>query len=388
MAEDSDQERTEEASPRKLEKAREEGSVPRSRDLDTFVLMMVIGVGLWVFGENLWRQFTHFMTATLSMDRETLMDPMLLITSLGVQIREVMLVFVPLVVALIIAIIGTPALIGGWLFSATALTPDFNRINPMRWLGNLFSSNSLVEIFKAIAKSALVGMVAWLVLQHQQEAIIGLAYEPVDESGSHVASLLWTTYFSIIGALGIIAIIDAAYQTWHYGEKLKMTREELRQESKESEGDPQVKGRIRAQQREMAKRRMMGEVPTADVVVTNPDHFAVALKYDKTVDSTPIVVAKGADKLAETIREIASINGVPIIEAPALARTLYYHVRLGKSIPVGLYNAVAEVIAYVYQLRSYQQRGGEPPAPPEHIDIPDNFATPPRQTGTDQDVRP
>ncbi|MCX7113793.1 MAG: flagellar biosynthesis protein FlhB [Proteobacteria bacterium] len=384
MAEDSDQERTEEASPRKLEKTREEGSVPRSRDLDTFVLMMVIGCGLWVFGGNLMQQFAYFLTATLSVDRETLLDARLLMAHLGIQIRGVLLAFVPLVAVLIVAIIGTPALIGGWLFSAQALMPDFNRINPLRWLGNLFSSQSLMETFKAVAKSTLVGTVAWLVLQHQQEMIVGLAYEPISASGSHVASLLLTTYFSIVGSLGIIAFIDAAYQRWHYSEKLRMTREELRQESKESEGDPQVKGRIRAQQREMARRRMMAEVPAADVVVTNPAHFAVALKYDITAGSAPIVVAKGADRLAEKIREIAGINSIPIVEAPVLARSLYHHVKLGDGIPVGLYAAVAEVIAYVYQLRAYRQSGGLQPTAPEHFNIPSNLAESPRQADTDQ----
>jgi len=386
MAENSDQERTEEASPRKLEKAREEGSVPRSRDLDTFVLMMVIGGGLWFFGGKIQHQFSIFFTATLAMDRETLMDPMLILLNLGIQIRDVLLAFVPLVLVLIIAIIGTPILVGGWLFSTKALMPDFNRMNPVRWLGNVFSSQSLVEVFKAFAKSALVGTVAWLVLQHQQEAIIGLAFEPLAESGMHLASLLWTTYFSIVGGLGIIAFIDAVYQSWHYSERLKMSREELRQESKESEGDPQVKGRIRSQQREMAKRRMMAAVPTADVVVTNPLHLAVALKYDRNTDSAPVLVAKGKDNLAEKLREIAVNNGVPIFEGPELARSLYYHVKLGGDIPVELYMAVAEVIAYVYQLRSYRQKGGAQPTPPRHFNIPSDLAVSPQQTGVNQDL--
>jgi len=221
-------------------------------------------------------------------------------------------------------------------------------------------------------------------LRHQQEAIIALAYEPIGESVNHVASLLWTAYFSISGALGLIALIDAPYQLWHYAEKLKMTREELRQESKESEGDPQIKGRIRAQQREMAKRRMMTAIPSADVVVTNPVHFAVALKYDQDAAGAPIVVAKGTDKLAEKIRELAGENGVPIVNAPALARSLYHHVKLGDSIPVGLYAAVAEVIAYVYQLRAYQRDGGAQPAVPGQFDIPPDLAVSLPQTNIDQ----
>ncbi|MFZ4698834.1 MAG: flagellar biosynthesis protein FlhB [Candidatus Methylumidiphilus sp.] len=386
MAEDSDQERTEDASPRKLEKAREEGNVPRSRDLDTFVLLMVIGGGLWVSGGNLMRQFSHFLTATLTVDRETLMDSAKLMAYLGTHVKDVLLTFAPLVAVLVIAVIGTPSLMGGWLFSTKALAPNFNRMNPARWLANLFSAQSLIETLKAIAKFALVGIVAWLTLSNRQGAIIALAYEPVSDSGSHVASLLWTTYFSIVGSFGVIALIDAAYQHRHYAEQLKMTREELRQESKESEGDPQVKGRIRAQQREMARRRMMDGLPSADVVVTNPAFFAVALKYDQDADSAPVVVAKGTGKLALKIRELADRNGVPILEAPALARSLYHHVGLGGSIPVGLYAAVAEVIAYVYQLRAYQRDGGAQPDAPEHFNIPSDLAISPRHKHIDQAV--
>jgi len=386
MAEDSDQERTEPPSPRKLEKAREEGNVPRSRDLDTFVLLMVIGGGLWFSGKALTQQFSLFFTATFSLDRETLLDPARLMAHLGAHTLDVLLVFVPLVGLLIVIIIALPALMGGWLFSAKAFTPDFNRVNPARWLGNLFSSQSLIEILKAIAKSGLVGGVAWWVLQRQQESIISLAYEPINQSGPHVFSLLWTTYFSIVGALGLIALIDATYQRWHYNEKLKMTREELRQESKESEGDPQLKARIRAQQREMARRRMMSNVPSADVVVVNPTHFAVALKYNEAADGAPVVVAKGTDKIAEKIREIAEENHVPVLEAPALARSLYTHVKLDQDIPVGLYTAVAEVIAYVYQLHAFEQSGGKEPAIPENLNIPPDLRVSPPEMTVDDDL--
>lgn len=386
MAEDSDQERTEPPSPRKLEKAREEGNVPRSRDLDTFVLLMVIGGGLWFSGKAVTHEFMLFFTSTFSLDRETLLDPARLMAHLGAHTLDVLLAFAPLVGLLIVIIIALPALMGGWLFSAKAFTPNFNRVNPARWLGNLFSSQSLIEILKAIAKSGLVGGVAWLVLQHQQESMISLAYEPINQSGPHVFSLLWTTYFSIVGALGLIALIDATYQRWHYNEKLKMTREELRQESKESEGDPQLKARIRAQQREMARRRMMSNVPSADVVVVNPTHFAVALKYNEASDGAPVVVAKGTDKIAEKIREIAEENHVPVLEAPPLARSLYAHVKLDESIPVGLYTAVAEVIAYVYQLHAFEKNGGTLPILPENLNIPPDLRVSPPEMIVDDDL--
>ena len=280
------------------------------------------------------------------------------------------MVFAPIALLLIIVALASPAVIGGWLFSTKALQPNFGRMNPVKGLGNLVSSNAAMELGKAIAKTILVGVVAWLVIWQQKDAVLALSVESMHEGSTHLASLLWISFITIVGALGIIVMIDAPYQVWHHANKLKMTRQEVRQEARESDGDPQIKAKIRAQQREMARRRMMSEVPTADVVVTNPTHYAVALKYSDGAMRAPKVVAKGADEVAAKIRELAGANNVPLLEAAPLARALYRHAELGDEIPEALYTAVAEVLAYVFQLRAYRQHGGVRPEIPGELDVP------------------
>jgi flagellar biosynthetic protein FlhB len=234
----------------------------------------------------------------------------------------------------------------------------------------MFSTNSLVELGKAIGKTILVGVVAWFVVLAEMDDVLGLSAEPLESGIAHLGQILLFSFILIVGGLVLIAAIDVPYQLWHYANKLKMTREELRQESKESDGNPEIKAKIRQQQREMARRRMMSEIPSADVVVTNPTHYAVALKYSDGKMRAPKVVAKGTDVLAAKIREIATENNVPLLEAPPLARALYKHTELGDEIPEALYTAVAEVLAYVFQLRAYRTRGGARPNAPTELDVP------------------
>jgi flagellar biosynthetic protein FlhB len=234
----------------------------------------------------------------------------------------------------------------------------------------MVSTNALVELLKAVAKTLLVGAVAWFVVMSQRDAVIGLVVEPFGTAAPHLGSLLAKAFLTMVGALGAIAILDGPYQMWHYADKLKMTRQEVIQESKESDGNPQIKGKIRQMQREMAQKRMMSNVPTADVVVTNPTHFAVALKYADGQRGAPRVVAKGTDEVAAKIREIAKENKVAMLEAPALARALYKHTDIDDEIPEKLYSAVAEVLAYVYQLRAWKKEGGLYPDRPTRLAVP------------------
>lgn len=370
MAEDSDLEKTEPASPRRLEQAREEGDVPRSRELATCTILLAAGLGIWGLGESMVRRLDHMLTAGLSIDRASAFDFDLLAGQLGSNLFEVLVAFAPLAGLLLLVALGSPLLIGGWLFSAKSLQPNFDRLNPLNGLGNMFSKRALVELLKAIAKTIVVGIVAWIVVSRQIESMLTLAVEPLHSGSGHLAHLLITSFIIIVCALAVIALIDVPYQLWQYANKLKMTREELRQEAKESEGDPQVKGRIRQMQREMARRRMMAEVPKADVVVTNPTHFAVVLKYTEGKMGAPRVVAKGADEVAARIREIAAEHKVPLLEAPPLARALYKHTELGDQIPETLYTAVAEVLAYVFQLRAYNRDGGVRPQAPRELAVP------------------
>ncbi|HJV79575.1 flagellar biosynthesis protein FlhB [Noviherbaspirillum sp.] len=370
MAEDSDLERTEPASPRRLEQAREEGDVPRSRELATCTVLLAAGLGFWFTGEGLIRRLNHMLASGLSFDREQAFDFNLMLMRLGFSLGDVVIGLAPLAGILVLVALGSPLLIGGWLFTTKSLQPNFSRMNPLSGLGNMFSVRALVELLKAIGKAILVGTVAWLVVSSQIESMLALSVEPLASGTAHLAHLLLISFISIVASLVVIALIDAPYQMWQYANKLKMTREEVRQEAKESDGDPQVKARIRQMQREMAKRRMMSEVPNADVVVTNPTHYAVALKYTEGKMRAPTVIAKGADEVAAKIREIAAEHKVALLEAPPLARALYRHTELGDEIPAALYTAVAEVLAYVFQLRAYSKHGGVRPAKPEQLEVP------------------
>jgi flagellar biosynthetic protein FlhB len=370
MAEDSDLEKTEPASSRKLEQAREEGDVPRSRELATCTILLAGGLGLLFTGEGMVRRLNSMLISGLSFERERAFDFNLLLMHLGASAVDVLIGMAPFAGLLILVALGSPMLIGGWLFSTKSLMPNFGRLNPMSGMGNMFSVRALVELGKAIGKTLLVGAISWKVISSQIEPMLALSTEPLAAGGAHLGDLLVTGFIYIVCGLVVIALIDVPYVLWQYASKLKMTREEVRQESKESDGDPQVKARIRQLQREMAKRRMMSEVPTADVVVTNPTHYAVALKYTEGKMRAPKVVAKGADEVAAKIREIAAENNVALLEAPPLARALYRHAELGDEIPAALYTAVAEVLAYVFQLRAYGRDGGVRPQAPDEIDVP------------------
>jgi flagellar biosynthetic protein FlhB len=370
MAEDSDAERTEPASAKRLEQAREEGDVPRSRELATFTVLMAAGSGLYMTGDGLVRKLSSAMTSGLALDREQIYNADVLIERVGQDVGSVMVACLPLAFAIMVVALASPLLIGGWLFSTKALAPNFGKLNPLKGLGNMVSVNALVELLKAIAKTIVVGFVAYLVVQSQKDAVLGLALESVRSGSAHMVNLLLWAFIYIVGGLGLVAAIDGPYQVWHYANKLKMTRQEMTQESKESDGNPQIKAKIRQLQREMARRRMMAAVPTADVVVTNPTHYAVALKYSAGSRGAPTVVAKGHDEVAAKIREIAIENKVPLMEAPPLARALHTHTEIGDEIPEALYSAVAEVLAYVFQLKSFNARGGRYPDRPTNLPVP------------------
>jgi flagellar biosynthetic protein FlhB len=370
MSDESDAEKTEPASQKKIDDARKEGDVPRSRELATFTVLMTSGIGLWVFGSKLVRELSAVLVSGLSLDREQIYNSDVLINRVTTDIGSILLACLPLALAIMAVALASPLLIGGWLFSSKSFMPNFGKLNPINGIGNMFSKNALVELFKAIGKTLVVGVVAWFVVMSEKEAVIGLAVEPLLAGSVHLGDLVATAFLYMVGGLGLIAAIDGPYQMWHYADKLKMTRQEMIQESKESDGNPEMKGRIRQMQREMSKRRMMADVPTADVVVTNPTHYAVALKYTDGQGGAPRVVAKGSDEVAAKIRELARENKVALLEAPALARALHKHTEIGDEIPEALYSAVAEVLAYVFQLRTYKTSGGTYPDRPTKLAVP------------------
>lgn len=371
MAEESDLEKTEQASPKRLEKAREEGDVPRSRELSTVSVLLTAGLGMLALQNHLGDALKTSLSSGLSIERAAAFDSNFLLTTIADSIVALLVAFAPFALLLMLVAAGSPALIGGWIFSGKAISPNFNRLNPMRGLSNMLSKNAGVELIKSIVKALLVGVVAYVVISRDMEPILALSSQPIKASIANVGSLMLMGFLSVVGALVLIAAIDVPYQLYQYAHKLKMTKEEIRQEAKESEGNPEIKARVRQQQREMAKRRMMSEIPKADVVITNPTHYAVAVKYKEDGMRAPVIVAKGADAVALKIREIAKENNILTMESPKLARALYAHTELGDEIPEALYSAVAEVLAYVFQMRTFKQEGGFRPEMPKALPVPE-----------------
>jgi len=282
---------------------------------------------------------------------------------------DALLAFSPLLAVLLVAAILPPFFLNAWVFSPKALVPDLKRLDPISGFGRLFSWNSLMELAKAILKALLVGGVAALLVWKEREEILGLLGEPLEAGIAHAGHLVSFSFLILVATLVLVVAADVPFQLWQYFDKLKMTKEEVKQEMKEMMGDPHVKGRIRSLQMQAARKRMMAAVPTANVVVTNPTHYAVALSYRAGMGA-PKVVAKGVGAVALKIREVASESAVPIMEAPPLARALYKHTEIDAEIPSALYNAVAEVLAYIYQLANWRQAGGVYPVPPRDLPVP------------------
>ena len=373
MAEESDLERTEPASQRRLDQAREQGQVPRSPELSTFAVLLAAGGGLMLTGPGLVESLVRLMRSGLTLDRHASFDTGQLTERLYHAALGALMGLSPLLLVVAVVAIVAPMLVSGWLFTFQALQPDFSRLNPLNGLSRIASWHGIVELGKAVLKTILIGGVAAWVVWSERAEMLSLISEPLEPGLRHLAHLLEFTFLSIAGALALIVLVDVPFQIWDHARQLRMTKEEVRQEMKEVEGNPQIKARIRSLQREAARRRMMAEVPTADVVVTNPDHYAVALKYQKGAMRAPRVVAKGSLLVADRIVEMARGADVPILRAPPLARALFAHADVGQEIPAALYNAVAEVLAWVYQLRRFESAGGERPREPTLLPVPEEL---------------
>jgi flagellar biosynthetic protein FlhB len=369
MSEENASERTEDASPRRLEQAREEGHVPRSHELTTFAMMAASGAGLWWMGGQLFARLQAMVQGALQFDATGAFDSSQMMIRMHTQSIEALLALAPLLLLLLLVAIAAPQLLSGWLFSADALRFDLQRIDPLAGISRLASWRGVGELVKAIIKATLLAVVGALTVWHYRQSLVQLTALPLEAGIAELARIVGSSFFMLAGALAVVAAADVPFQLWRHADELKMSRQELRQEAKENDGDPQIKAAIRAQQRQMAKRRMMAEVPKASVIVTNPTHFAVALRYDETMRA-PRVIAKGADLVAAKIRELGMQHNVPVLEAPALARAIFRHADINDEIPGQLYTAVAEVLAYVFQLRSYREHGGMAPRPLPEIVVP------------------
>jgi flagellar biosynthesis protein FlhB len=364
----SSQDRTLEPSAKRLADARREGQVPRSRYLSHLMVLGTAVLGLSLAGAHLAQACHGVLVRGLSFDLAATSDPATMGARLSGLAVDAAWATLPLLATLLVSSMAAPLLIGGWNFAPRTVAPRFDRLDPVQGLQRFFSLAALLDLGKVMLVAILLSAIgAFYIAEHMSE-LAALALQSLPAAVAHLSSILLAAFMLLAGTLAASAAIDVPYQITHYRSMLRMTVEEARQEEKESQGDPRIRLQVRRAMREMARKRMMAAVPKADVVVTNPTHFAVALKYLQERHRAPVVVAKGMNEVAERIRALAAENGVPSLEAPPLARALYRHVEIGAEIPAQLYTAVAQVLAYVYQLKRY--RDGQAQRPQEPADIP------------------
>lgn len=376
---DSDDEKTEEATPRREEKAREEGQVARSRELTTFLILLGGVIGLSTMGMALFSHLGTVMEQAFLFERRQALETLpMLVTALDIGQRT-LLSLMPMFLLLALIAAVAPTLLGGFLISAKSMQPKLSKLDPIKGLGRMFSSQALIELFKALAKSVLIGGISAAFMYLNIGKFLALMDQSISTALANTLIMAAQAAGLMVLALIAVILIDVPFQLYSHAKKLRMSKEEVKREHKESEGDPQVKARIRQQQQAMARGRMMNEVPDADVVITNPSHFAVALVYREGSMGAPRVVAKGADAVATRIREIAEEAGVPRLEAPPLARALYFHVDLEQEVPARLYTAVAEVMAWAFQLKQAPSAGIEAPV---SLPVPDDMTHGPNQAAS------
>ena len=373
MSKDTGQERTEQATPKKLKESRDKGQVPRSKELNSMALLMAAGGGFLLMGESILLGLSETLKRGLSIKNAQEIDANGVVSILGETAFDCLMLVAPLFALLVVVTILTPLGLGGWSFSLKAISFKIEKLDPIKGMGRIFALKGLVELVKVLAKFLLVASVSGLIVWSLVDELLGLGEEPVQDALTHVASLCGWSFMASSSVLIIIAALDAPFQLWQHNKELKMTKQEVKDENKETDGRPEVKGRIRALQQEFSKRRMMDAVPDADVIITNPTHYAVALKYDQFDMKAPVVVAKGADLIAYQIRTVAEQNDVTIVSAPPLARALFASTELDQEIPGGLYVAVATILSYVYQLKITLYKGDAPPDSPTDLPIPEEL---------------
>lgn len=377
----SNEDKTEAATPRKIEKAREQGQIVRSRELNTF-LMLLVGIGaLWGMGGVLYDRLSQVMENALLFERAQAFDTARMLSSAWGLGQTALLALMPFLLIMALTAIGASVLLGGAVITLQALQPNFSRMNPITGLGRMFSLQVLAELGKALAKAFLVGLVAVIFLRQHVQALLMLTGMPIEQALSSAMHLLAVACALIVASLVLVVGLDVPFQLWSYAKKLRMTKQEQRQEHKDTDGDPHIKARVRKQQQLMARSRMMSKVPKADVIITNPSHYAVALAYQDLKMGAPRVIAKGADAVAARIRELAEEHRIPLLEAPPLARALYFHVDLDREIPAELYTAVAEVLAWAMRLK----RGGVVPRTPSNLPVPAGMDQPGRPVATSEE---
>jgi flagellar biosynthetic protein FlhB len=375
-----DQERTEQPTPKRLREAREKGQVARSKELNATAILFLGSAGLLVLGPAMLDGLQGLLRRGFQPSRAQLMNERFLIDSLMNTILDALWLIAPFLGLMLFAALLAPMALGGWVFSWQAIAFKANKLNPIKGLGRVFSANGLMELVKALGKFLVVGVVALVLFWGLTDRLLHLGLEPWRPALANAGSMFGWSFLALSLGLVLIAAVDVPFQIYQHVKQLKMSRQEIRDEMKETEGKPEVKSRIRGMQQQLARARMMEEVPTADVVITNPTHFAVALKYDAERMSAPVLVAKGTDLIAARIRELAAQHDISLVSAPPLARALYASTELKQEIPAALYMAVARVLAFVFQLRAARAAGTEPPRPPAP-EVPEEFLAALRKKG-------
>lgn len=374
MAENEDgQEKSQEPTGKRIADARKKGQVPRSRELNTMALTILGVAALMLMSGHFSSGFESQFREHFVLSREDIFDANALLAHLVSAMREALVMLLPFFAVMVVVAIGASISLGGFNVSTEAMQPKFSKINPLKGMKRLFGPKGLMELLKSLAKFVLVAIATVALLWSWRNDIIGLASQDVSVALTDGLRMVGWASLLIASTMVLMAAIDVPFQLWQHKKELKMTQQEVRDELKQTEGRPEVKGRIRQLQREMAQRRMMEEVPKADVIVTNPTHYAVALRYDPDTMASPLVVAKGKDLVAANIREVGSEHDVPLIEAPVLARAIYFNAEINETIPAGLFLAVAQLLAYVFQLRAWKEEGGDIPQPPEIFPVPEDL---------------
>lgn len=374
MAEESSGERTEEPTGRRLEQAREKGQIARSKELGTAAVLISAACGFYMLGPSLAISLTRVFEIVFTMDRAQIFDTNEMFKVWGVVASEIAWPMAKIMLLIVVvAFIGNVSL-GGINFSTQAMMPKASKMSPLAGFKRMFGVQALVELTKGIAKFSVVAFSAYFLLSFYFNDIMLLSSDHLPGNVYHALDLLVWMFILLCSSILFIVVIDVPFQIWNHNKQLKMTKQEVKDEYKDTEGKPEVKGHIRQMQRELAQRRMMAEVPNADVIVVNPEHFAVAIKYDVQRSAAPFVIAKGVDDVAFKIREIARAHNIAIVSAPPLARAIYHTTKLDQQIPEGLFTAVAQILAYVFQLRQYQKGRGRKPIPiPLNQPIPDEL---------------
>lgn len=369
--EDQSQEKTEEPSSKRLRESKEKGQVARSKDFNATVILLFTAMGFVMFGPQIAHHLVNMMREAFEFNADLLTTTSITMERLYYLSQYGVKSILPLLIVIFVLSLVAPLLIGGWVFSRESLSPKFSRLNPLKGFARMVSVKGLMEMFKAFLKVLLVVSASVLVLKIEIPLLLALGNSPLEVAITEGASIIIKSFAWISASLLVIALIDVPFQLYEHHKALKMTKQELKDENKDTEGRPEVKGAIRRAQHEIARRRMMSEVPKADVVLTNPTHYAVAISYKNKKRKAPVVVAKGKDLMAFQINNEAQKNNVPIISIPPLARAIYFSTKLNKEIPKGLYVAVAQVLAYIFQLSDKQRYDHKPsilqnvPIPPE-----------------------